>query len=343
MAEKTLTQQAIDRLVRREDYTADEMSAVISEIMQGQAGDAQIAAFLVALRMKGESIDEIFGAVRAMREHAVKISPSVPVFDTCGTGGDGTGTFNVSTATAFVVAGAGMAVAKHGNRSVSSRCGSADVLEALGVNLEMTPQQVTTAIEDIGIGFLFAPRYHGAMKYAAPARREIGIRSLFNILGPLSNPAGAAYQLLGVYHAGLVAPLAHVLQKLGLRGAMVVHGADGLDELTLTGASHIAELRDGQVSVYDLDPAALGFEKVTLEDLRGGDAAENAGHIRAILSGQPSAMAELTVFNAAAALRICGKAGEWTEAIGAARKSISSGSAVQSLDRLIDFSRNLPA
>ncbi len=343
MAEKTLTQQAIDRLVRGESHGADEMYAVISEIMEGKSTDAQIAAFLVALRMKGETIDEIAGAVRSMRDHARRISPSRPVFDTCGTGGDSSGTFNVSTATAFVVAGAGMPVAKHGNRSVSSRCGSADVLGALGVNLDMSPEQVLEAIETVGVGFLFAPVYHGAMKYAAPARREIGVRSLFNILGPLSNPAGAEYQLLGVFDRKLVEPLARVLQSLGSKGAMVVHGADGLDELTLTGPSYVAELRRGEVTVATFDPRDIGFELVDAASLKGGEVEENARHIRDVLSGEPSAMLELTVLNAAAALRISERADDWSAAVTAARESVRSGAALEKLDRLIEFGRRLQA
>lgn len=337
MAEKTLTQRAIERLLGKLSFTADEMSAVIGEIMDGKSSDAQVAGFLVALRMKGETVEEITGAVTAMRAHMRRIHPAGPLFDTCGTGGDGAGTFNISTATAFVAAGAGVKVAKHGNRSISSKCGSADVLGALGVNVDMSPERVEQAINEIGVGFMFAPVYHGAMKYAGPARREIGVRSIFNVLGPLSNPAGAEYQLLGVYDPALVEPIAQVLQKLGAQGAMVVHGSDGLDELTLTGPTRVAELRAGRIESYTLDPVKLGFKTVTLEDIRGGDAAENALHLREVLAGKASAMTELTVLNAAAALRIC-QGAEWPAAIEAARRSISSGAAAEKLERLVAFS-----
>ena len=347
MADKTRTQEAIARFLEREDTSAEDMYGVISEIMEGGSSDAQIAAFLVALRMKVESVDEITGAVRAMRDHARSLGldgqVDGPLFDTCGTGGDGAGTFNISTATAFVVAGAGIPVAKHGNRSISSRCGSADVLEELGVNCSMPVESTAEAVRKLGIGFMFAPLYHGAMKHAAVPRREIGVRSIFNIMGPLSNPAGATHQLLGVYDRALAEPLAHVLQNLGTRGAMVVHGADGLDELTLTGPTHVAELRDGKISVYDFDPRDVGLEWVSLDDIRGGDAAENAAHIRAVLSGTPSAMAELTVLNAAAALRTCGRSDTWEEAIAQTRSVIASGAALAKLDELVSFSRSLPA
>lgn len=347
MAEKTRTQRAIGHFLDRKDYAAEDMHGVISEIMEGHASDAQVAGFLVALRMKGETVEEITGAVRAMREHArsleVRDQGEGPLFDTCGTGGDGAGTFNISTATAFVVAGAGIPVAKHGNRSISSRCGSADVLEELGVNCSMPVESTAEAVRKLGIGFMFAPLYHGAMKHAAVPRREIGVRSIFNIMGPLSNPAGATHQLLGVYDRGLVEPLANVLQNLGTRAAMVVHGADGLDELTLTGSTHVAELRDGNITVYDFDPREVGLSLVTMDDIRGGDAAENAGHIRDVLSGKPSAMAELTVLNAAAALRICGRSETWEQAIDAAREVIRSGAALGKLDDLVAFSRSLPA
>lgn len=337
MAEKTLTQRAIERLLQRGGFAADEMSAIIGEIMDGKSSDAQVAAFLVALRMKGETVDEITGAVTAMRAHMRRINPAGPLFDTCGTGGDGAGTFNVSTATAFVAAGAGLKVAKHGNRSVSSKCGSADVLGALGVNVDMPPEKVEKAIDEIGVGFMFAPVYHGAMKFAGPARSAIGVRSIFNVLGPLSNPAGAGYQLLGVYDPALVEPIAQVLLKLGARGAMVVHGSDGLDELTLTGTTKVAELKAGRIESYTFDPKTRGFAYVTLDDLRGGDAAENAVHLREVLAGKPSAMTELTVLNAAAALRIC-RGDDWSSAVEAARRSISSGAAAEKLERLVAFS-----
>ena len=343
MAERTLTQRAIERLLAQESFSADEMAAVIGEIMDGKSTDAQIAAFLVLLRSKGETVDEITGAVQAMRGHMLRIHPQGPLFDTCGSGGDGAGTFNISTATAFVVAGAGIKVAKHGNRSISSRCGSADVLASLGVNIEMSAERVSKAIDEIGIGFMFAPLYHGAMKYAAGPRREIGVRSIFNILGPLSNPAAAEYQLLGVYDKKLVAPLASVLQKLGAKGAMVVHGHDGLDELTLTAPSTVSELKNGMIQSYEFNPVEVGFKACTMADLRGGDAAENAIHLREVLSGRASAMTEMSVLNAAAAIRICGKSDAWTEAIELARKSIASGAALAKLTQLVDFSKTVPA
>jgi anthranilate phosphoribosyltransferase len=341
MAEKTLTQKAIEHFASRQSYEPDEMAAVVSEIMEGKSTDAQIAAFLVALRMKGETVEEVTGAVEAMRAHMLRIHPQGPLYDSCGTGGDGAGTFNVSTAASFVVAGAGVTVAKHGNRSISSRCGSADVLAALGVNIEMPPPRVEQAINEIGIGFMFAPVYHGAMRFAGPARREIAVRSIFNILGPLSNPAGAKRQLVGVYDPALVETVAKVLKNLGAERAMVVHGGDGLDEITLTTTTAYAELKDGHVTLGTFDPHAYGFRLVTLDDIRGGDAAENAGHVREVLAGTPSAMAEITVVNAAAAMRIMDKASDWPAAIRLARESIASGAAAAKLAQLAAFSKSV--
>ena len=311
--------------------------------MTGQATPAQIGAYLVALRMKGETIPEITGSVRAMRANAVKVKLSDPnerIYDIVGTGGDGAHTFNISTAAAFVLAGTGRKVAKHGNRAASSQCGSADVLSALGVNLDLTPEQVAKAIDTIGIGFMFAPKFHPAMKYAIGPRKEIGQRTIFNILGPLTNPADANIQLTGVFDPKLTEPLANVLNELGSKAAMVIHGANGLDELNPTGLNRISHLKDGAVRTYDLDPAELGLPLATVQDLRGGTPDESAAMMREILSGKlKGARRDSVLLNAAGAL--AAETGDFKSALEEAVASLDSGKALAKLDALVEFSKSI--
>jgi len=342
--------EAIKKVVDRADLTGEEAESVLDQIMTGQCTDAQIASLLTALRMKGETVAELTGFARVMRRRAAQVHSRATVraeigdterealIDTCGTGGDVSGSFNVSTATAFVVAGAGVRVAKHGNRSVSSQCGSADVVEALGVKIELTPELIGRCIDEVGIGFLHAPLLHDAMKYVAPARRQMGIRTIFNMLGPLTNPAGAKIQLLGVYAAHLTELLARVLAELGSSRALVVHGCDGLDEITITGESKITELRDGKLSTYTVTPEDLGLERATLEEIQGGDAHQNSEIILEVLRGRLGPRRDIVLLNAAAALVASSRAGNLLEGIGAAAESIDSGKALGKLERLIEFS-----
>jgi anthranilate phosphoribosyltransferase len=331
--------EAIDAIVNEERNLSEaEAAAVMQEIFSGETTQAQLAAFLVALRMKGETIDEITGMARIMRDHALRVEVDGPLLDTCGTGGDGAHTFNISTAAAFVVAGAGRKVAKHGNRAASSQCGSADVLSALGVNLDLTPGQVAQAIEEIGIGFMFAPKFHPAMKHAIGPRKEIGQRTIFNILGPLTNPAGAHIQLTGVFSPALTEPLANVLKELGSRAALVIHGAGGMDELNTCGPNRISHLKDGAVRTYELDPVELGFSPATIQDLRGGAPDESAAMMRALLSGTLNgARRDSVLLNAAAAL--AAETGDLRSALDEAAASLDSGRALARLDALIEFSR----
>jgi anthranilate phosphoribosyltransferase len=337
-------QEAIAKVIDCQDLTEAEAESAMTQIMQGQATPAQIGAFLTALRMKGEAVSEITGCARAMRRSALPVRPhrKETLVDTCGTGGDGAGTFNISTTAAFVVAGAGQPVAKHGNRSISSQSGSADVLEALGVKLDLTPDQVAACVDEIGIGFLFAPKLHPAMKYAIGPRRELGIRTIFNLLGPLTNPANAPAQVLGVYDPALTETLARVLGALGSEAAFVVHGAGGLDELTTTGPNRVSALRDGCVETCTLDPADLGFSRARPADLRGGDAQENATITREILSGRlDGARHDVVVLNAAAALVASGRAHTLPQGIRLAKHSLDSGAAQRVLDNLIEFTRTV--
>jgi anthranilate phosphoribosyltransferase len=310
-------------------------------IMTGQATPAQIGAYLIALRMKGETIPEITGSVRAMRANAVKVElnqTGEAVYDIVGTGGDGAHTFNISTAAAFVVAGTGRKVAKHGNRAASSQCGSADVLSALGVNLDLTAEQVAQAIEELGIGFMFAPKFHPAMKHAIGPRKEIGQRTIFNILGPLTNPAGAQIQLTGVFAPALTEPLANVLNELGSRAALVIHGAAGTDELNTCGLNRISHLRDGAVRTYDLDPTEFGFSVATIRDLRGGTPDESAVMMRELLSGKLNgARRESVLLNAAGAL--AAETDDFKSALEEATASLDSGQALAKLDALVEFSQ----
>jgi len=331
-----MIKEGIAKAVRGENLREAEMTDVMTEIMEGEATPAQIAAFMTALRIKGETVEEVTGAARVMRQKATRIDArSSVVVDTCGTGGDGSNTFNISTTAAFVVAAAGLIVAKHGNRAVSSGCGSADVLEALGVKIDAGPEIVEECLQEIGIGFLFAPRLHGAMKYAIGPRREIGIRTIFNMLGPLTNPAGATSQLIGVYDPRLTEMFAGVLRNLGAKRAFIVHGSDGLDEATVTGATRVSELKEGLVATYNIDPQELLGETYPAADLRGGDAETNAALTREVLEGRPGARRQIVVLNAALAIVAGGKAGNLREGIAAAEEAIDSGGAMKKLRELI--------
>jgi anthranilate phosphoribosyltransferase len=345
--------EAIRVLVDRRDLTRIEAAAAMEAIMSGAATNVQIAAFLTALRMKGETIEELIGFAQVMREKVARVPARGEVtasltgtdremlIDTCGTGGDASGTFNVSTATAFVVAGAGLKVAKHGNRSVSSLCGSADVVETLGINLELPPAKVAQCVDEVGIGFLYAPLLHTAMKYVMPARREMGIRTVFNMLGPLTNPAGANAQVIGVYSRGLVEPLARVLAELGTIRAFVVHGADGLDEISTTGESWVAEVREGVVRAGGVRPEDFGVPPAAIGDLTGGDREENAEIIRRILAGDPGPKRDIVVVNAAAALVAGGKAKDFKEGAQVAAHAIDTGAAAAKLRALAELSLRL--
>lgn len=328
----------IGRLVEGEDLTERDMVEAVEALMSGSVPEAQAASFLTALRMKGETVDEIVGAARVMRERATVI-PDVgagPLMDTCGTGGDAAGTFNISTTAAFVLAGAGVRVAKHGNRAVSSSCGSADVLEALGVRLDVSAGVVGRCVAEVGIGFLFAPALHAAMHHVAPVRRAMGIRTIFNLLGPLTNPAGAERQVVGVYQAELAPVLAAALGRLGSTRAMVVHGSDGLDEITITGASQVAEWVGGRVLEYEICPEDVGMTVAPIESIRGGDAAENAGMVQSVLAGEPGPRRDVVLLNAGAALLVAGVAGDLASGVGAAAESIDSGMALEKLESLVD-------
>lgn len=333
----------IAKTINRIDLTAEEAEQAMNIIMTGQATQAQIGAYLVALRMKGETIPEIKGSVRAMRDNALKVNLNTdePVYDIVGTGGDGAHTFNISTAAAFVLAGTGRKVAKHGNRAQSSHCGAADVLSALGVSLELSPEQIAQAIEQIGIGFMFAAKFHPAMKHAIGPRKEIGQRTIFNILGPLTNPAGANIQLTGVFDPKLTEPLANVLNELGSKAALVIHGANGLDELNTTGANRVSHLRDGVVETYDLNPANLGLAHSTVQDLRGGTPDESAVMMRELLSGKLNgARRDAVLLNAAAAL--AAETGDFKSALDEAQASLDSRSALAKLDALVEYSQSFP-
>lgn len=336
-----IIEEALYTLTEGRNLTREEAADAMQLLMGGEATPAQVGAFLIALRMKGETPEEITGFAETMRRLATRIACSRrPLVDTCGTGGDHSGTFNISTAAAFVVAGAGVAVAKHGNRSATSLCGSADVLEALGVNIDATPEQVGTCIDEIGIGFLFARSLHNAMKNVAAVRRELRVRTVFNLLGPLTNPAGACGQVLGVFKRDLVGPMAQVLSNLGTRHAFVVAGSDGLDELTLTGPSSVAEARGAEVRCYEMDPAEFGLARSEREAMKGGDAQRNAELLRGVLGGEAGPRRDIVVLNAAAGIVAGAGATDWASAIDAARSSIDSGAARAKLDQLIRVSHD---
>jgi anthranilate phosphoribosyltransferase len=335
---------AIGQVINEQDLTFAQARDAMDVIMGGEASPAQIGSYLTALRMKGETVDEIAGSAESMRRHVVAVPvPSTVtggiLVDTCGTGGDGKHTFNISTTAAFVVAGYGAKVAKHGNRAASSKSGSADVLQALGGNLDLEAEQVAACIEEVGIGFLYAVNHHPAMRYAIGPRREIGQRTIFNVLGPLTNPAGATHQVIGVYDASLTEPIANVLRELGSSAALVVHGANGLDELSNTGASQVSELRDGSVRTYSLDPAELGLPAASLEDLLGGTPQENAAITRQILSGEDRGPhRDIVVLNAAAAIYLENQ--DWPASLAAAGNAIDSGAALGALDNWIAKTRS---
>ncbi|MEJ2571027.1 MAG: anthranilate phosphoribosyltransferase [Anaerolineales bacterium] len=331
------------KVLDRQDLSPEEAEAAMGIIMRGEATDAQIGGYLMALRMKGECVDEITGSARAMRGVASKVpleNGEEPIFDIVGTGGDGAHTFNISTAGAFVIAGTGRKVAKHGNRAASSRCGSADVLGELGVQVDLEPQAVAECIEEIGIGFMFAPRFHPAMKYAIGPRRELGQRSIFNLLGPLTNPADASHLLLGVYDAELTEPIANVLRALGGKAAMVLNGHGGIDELATSGPNKVSHLRNGEVRTYDLDPETLGLPRSDLESLRGGDPPENAQIIRDLFQGiDTGPKRDVLLLNAGAALAV--ESGDLAAGIEEARQSLDSGKALEKLERFIEFSQKM--
>lgn len=333
--------EIISRLTERQSLSPETAEEVMGTIMDGRASHAQIGAILTALRMKGETPSEIAAFARVMRGHAVTVAPVTgkPLVDTCGTGGDGMHTFNISTASAIIAAGAGTPVVKHGNRSVSSSCGSADVLSELGVNLSVEPRNLAGIVERVGIAFFYAPNHHPAMRHVMPARQELGFRTVFNILGPLTNPAGAEAQVLGVYDPGLTGTMAEVLRLLGLSRAMVVHGA-GLDEITTTGETKVTELNAGSLRSYTLDCMAFGIRPASLADLKGGDTRKNAEIIREILDGENGACRDIVLMNAAAAIYVGGQARDLHEGLGLAEQSVDSGNARARLDSLVDATRS---
>ena len=347
-----MIQEALEKAVRDEDLTRGEAEEAMEDILTGQASESQIAGFLTALHIKGETAEEVVGFAEAMRRHATPIFPGgwkhkdEPLVDTCGTGGDALGTFNVSTAAAFVTAGAGVRVAKHGNRSYTSKCGSADVLEQLGVRIDLAPDQVARSIEEVGIGFLYAPSLHTAMRHALPVRRALKIRTVFNLLGPLTNPAGASAQLVGVYDGGLTDLVARALGELGVKRALVVHGADGLDEISISGETKVAELRDGVVRSFTVAPEDFGLSRAPIEDIRGGDAKANAQIIhkifgRSMMVKEHGARRDIVLANAAAALVAAGGAGDFLEGARMAAHSIDSGAAREKLDALVAFTQSV--
>ena len=334
-------QKSLQSIVLGNDLSEQEMVDAMTEVMDGQVGDTQLAAFLTALQVKKEKVPEIVGAAKVMREKAEKVKVKAShIVDTCGTGGDGADTFNISTAVAFVVAGASVTVAKHGNRAVSSKSGSADVLKCMGVNIEASLSTVERCIEETGIGFLFAPLMHKAMKHAATVRKELGFRTLFNLLGPLTNPANAHAQVLGVYDSRWVNPLAEVLRDLGSRRALVVHGFDGLDEITLTSETQVSELKNDNVTSFTIDPKEYGYSLCSANDLKGGSPKENAGIIRDILNGTTGPKTDIVILNAAAAIYVGGKADSIEKGILVAANSIDSGAANKKFEHLCQMSNS---
>lgn len=332
----------IKKVILKEDLTVEESKSAMDEIMSGQATPSQLAAFLVSLRMKGETIDEITGCAMSMRNNALRANLKTNyAIDTCGTGGDGGKTFNISTAASIIAAAAGNTVAKHGNRAVSSKSGSADVLSELGFNLDLDNEAVEKCINEVGLGFLFAPKYHLAMKNVAPIRKELGIRTIFNLLGPITNPAFVKGQIVGVYHRDLVLPIAHVLSNLGCEKALVVHGSDGLDEITTTTTTYVAEVKDKEVFEYILNPADYGIDTANSEDISGSDAKENAQIILDILKGAKGPKRDIVVLNAGAALYIGKSAKDIAEGVKLAQDLIDSGKAYEKLKEIVEFQRSL--
>jgi len=336
-----MIREGIEKVVSGKALTFEEASQVMEEIMTGQATPAQLGAFLIGLRLKGETVEEIAGMAKVMREKALKVEVSGPLVDTCGTGGDGSGSFNISTAAALVAAGAGIKIAKHGNRAMTSGCGSADILEASGVKIDLSPEGVKGCIEKVGLGFMFAQVFHPAMRFAAGPRREIGVRTVFNILGPLTNPAGAQCQLLGVASAELAPKMVEVLKYLGCQRAMVVHGSDGLDEITTTGPSQVWELRNGSISSYPVSPEDVGLPRAKAEDLRGGTPQQNASALKEILGGKKGPLRDAIALNAAAALILGGRAQDLRQGIVLAQQTLDSGRALEKLTELERVSTQL--
>jgi len=333
-------QEAIKKVISREDLTEDEMHSVMNDIMTGNATDAQIGGFLVGLSMKGETIDEIVAAAKVMRALATGVEISKPkhLVDTCGTGGDSSGLFNVSTASAFVVASAGGQVAKHGNRSISSKSGSADVLETAGVNLDMSPETISNCVEKIGVGFMFAPAHHSAMKYAIGPRRELAVRTIFNVLGPLTNPAGAPSQVMGVYRKDLVEPIAYALKNLGSSHVMVVHSNDGLDEISIADSTYVAELKNGKVETYSISPSDFNLQQTNLDSICVEDADASLKLIQEALDGQEGSAKDIIAINAGAAIYVSGLANSLKDGVKKAQEILSSGAAHQKLDDLVRMS-----
>ena len=329
------------RLAEGATLNADQCASIVGRMMDGDVTAGQMGAFLMALRTRGETVEELTGAVQALRRRVASVEAPEGAVDTCGTGGDGQHTLNISTAAAFVAAGAGAIVAKHGNRAQSSRAGSADVLEALGVRLDLQPAAITQCMREIGIGFMFAPAHHGALKAVGPIRRELGVRTLFNLTGPLANPAHCKRQLLGVFALRWLDPLAQTLLALGTEKAWVVHGADGLDEISTTGPTEVAVLDQGRVGHFTIAPAAFGFAPARIEDLRGGEPADNAKALRALLEGERGSYRDIVLINAAAALVVAGRAGDLGDGVTQAEKSLDSGAAKSKLDGLIALSQRL--
>jgi len=337
-----LVQQALVQLLDKNDLSSQQMQSAMNAIMQGQATPAQIAGFIIALRMKGESVDEITAAAQVMRNLSSKVVINATnLVDTCGTGGDGQNTFNVSTASAIVAASAGVVIAKHGNRSVSSSTGSADVLEAMGVKLELAPEQIAHCVQTVGIGFMFAPMHHSCMKHAVGPRKELGVRPLFNLLGPLTNPAGAQSQVLGVFDRAWLRPLAGVLNNLGSERALVVHAADGLDEISISNKTHICELADGEITEYEVTPNELGVDTGDLADIAVENAEQSANMIKDVFDGMPGPAANIVALNAGAAIYVAGRTASLSEGVDLANLSIQSGVALQKLTDLVDFTNNL--
>ncbi|HUV04425.1 MAG TPA: anthranilate phosphoribosyltransferase [Armatimonadota bacterium] len=340
-----MTREAIKKVVEGHDLTEQEAAAVMEEIMSGDATPAQIAGLITAMRMKGETVEEVTGFARVMREKSIKIPTSRKsdaLIDTCGTGGDRMNTFNISTTAAFVVAGAGLAVAKHGNRAMSSKCGSADVLEALGINIALPPECIGQCVDEVGIGFMFAPAHHPSMKHALAPRKEIGIRTVFNILGPLTNPAGAKRQLIGVCEPHLTELMAGVLKRLGSDCAIVAYGLDGIDELSTLGKTKITELRDGKLTTYEISPDDVGLQTASAKDLsQGEDPTDSARILEEVLGGRPGPARDIVLLNAGAALKAAGKAGSFEEGIALSAASIDSRKALAALNRLRKLSQRL--
>ena len=334
-------QEALHRIIAHQNLKHDEMVSLMRQIMQGEISPVLMAGIIIGLRVKNETIEEIAAAAKVMRELAmsVEVPEQTHLVDTCGTGGDAAHTFNISTASAFVAAAAGARVAKHGGRSVSSKSGSADVLEALGVNLNQTPQQVARSIQDIGVGFMFAPHYHAAMKHAAPVRRELGIKTLFNILGPLTNPAHAKRQVLGVFNAELVETLAHVLQQLGSQHVLIVHGKDGLDEISISGETHVGELKNGKVTTYTIRPEDFHLKTAAIEAIQVTDSEQAKEMLMSVLQNIPGPARDIVLLNAGAAIYAAGLAGTLDDGVNAAREAIENGAALKKLQQLVEFTQ----